>query len=206
MWNSHNSRVKAVQLGGQRRDKGGSFLKKLWCCVGERVQQGNLVVQAICIYVHTTETEKKTNPTAWQFLCCFFLLVAPRKEEKHSRNWGSEILLLLSQFSLSVKPLAADQMHVILSHIGCFAWQHFRRWSAESNGRYLGYLFKILRNSRKQENQLIACHHRYGQIVIFILKSLNAESFRAVLFWQLMTIGRMIFGLSFCVAIVFFNQ
>lgn len=156
------------------------------------------------IRAHYWDREKNESNCMTIFVL-FFLLVAPRKEEKHSRNWGSEILLLLSQFSLSVKPLAADQMHVILSHIGCFAWQHFRRWSAESNGRYLGYLFKILRNSWKQENQLIACHHRYGQIVIFILKSLNAESFRVVLFWQLMTIGRMIFGLSFCEAIVFFN-
>ena len=26
------------------KDKGGKFLEKLWCCVGGRVQQGNLVL------------------------------------------------------------------------------------------------------------------------------------------------------------------
>ena len=28
---------------------GGKFLKKLWCCVGGRVQQGNLVLSTVLI-------------------------------------------------------------------------------------------------------------------------------------------------------------
>ena len=34
----------SVGLHQHHKDKGGKFLKRLWCCIGERVQQGNLVL------------------------------------------------------------------------------------------------------------------------------------------------------------------
>ena len=36
--------VEGRKEGYSGSDKRGKFLKKLWCCVGGRVQQGNLVL------------------------------------------------------------------------------------------------------------------------------------------------------------------